>query len=86
MAAASTVSRKLRIETTAPLLQRSKLMPNRSVSAETLQAEIESLHSKSLDDLRHQWAHLYVSPAPRALRRDLLIRAVAYQVQVKANG
>jgi hypothetical protein len=40
----------------------------------------------SLADLRERWEALYDTPAPRSLRRDLLIRAIAYQLQVRAHG
>ena len=40
----------------------------------------------SLEALRERWPALYGNPAPRSLRRDLLIRAIAYQLQVKAFG
>jgi hypothetical protein len=39
----------------------------------------------SLEALRERWRALYGNPAP-SLRRGLLIRAVAHQLQVKAFG
>jgi hypothetical protein len=61
-------------------------VPHQQPSAETLAAEIEALRTLSLPDLRQEWARVYGTPAPLSLRRDLLIRAVAYQLQVKAYG
>ena len=51
-----------------------------------VEAEIAGLPALSLEALRERWRSLYGSPAPRSLRRGLLIRAVAYQLQVKAFG
>src|SRR5215204_2599010 len=53
---------------------------------EQVEAEIAGLPALSLEALRERWHALYGSPAPRSLRRGLLIRAVAYQLQVKAFG
>ena len=53
---------------------------------EQVEAEIAGLAGLSLEALRGRWEALYGNPAPRSLRRDLLIRAVAYQLQVKAFG
>jgi hypothetical protein len=53
---------------------------------EQVEAEIAGLARLSLEELRRRWEALYGNPAPRSLRRDLLVRAVAYQIQVKAFG
>src|SRR5918994_1302197 len=53
---------------------------------EQVEAEIVLLGGLSLEALRERWHALYGNPAPRSLRRDFLIRAVAYQLQVKAFG
>ena len=53
---------------------------------EQVEAEIALLGGFSLEALRERWQALYSNPAPRSLRRDFLIRAVAYQLQVKAFG
>jgi DUF2924 family protein len=53
---------------------------------EQVEAEIAGLSALSLQALRERWRALYGNPAPRSLRRGLLIRAVAYQLQVKAFG
>ncbi|MGE0524318.1 MAG: DUF2924 domain-containing protein [Variibacter sp.] len=39
-----------------------------------------------LDELRQRWKALYGRPAPKFFRRKLLVRAVAYQMQVNAFG
>jgi hypothetical protein len=52
----------------------------------TLEEEIGGLADLSLADLRELWAKHFGRPAPPSLRREFLIRAVAYQIQVKALG
>ena len=39
-----------------------------------------------LAELRERWVELYGRPAPKYFRRGLLVRALAYQIQVKAFG
>jgi hypothetical protein len=56
------------------------------LTRETVEAEIAGLAGLSLGALRERWSALYGNPAPPSLRRDLLVRAVAYQLQVKAFG
>ena len=52
----------------------------------TLEAEIARLPDLGLAELRQRWLELYGTPAPKFFRRELLVRAVAYQMQVKAYG
>lgn len=49
----------------------------------TALVELETL---DLDTLRSRWLKLTGRPAPRAFRRSLLVRALAYEVQVKEFG
>lgn len=51
-----------------------------------LEAEIARLPDLGLAELRARWKALYGRPAPKFFRRKLLVRAVAYQMQVKAYG
>ena len=60
-------------------------MPRRSKQA-SLEAGIARLSDLGLADLRAKWQDLYGRPAPRFFRRKLLVRALAYQMQVKALG
>jgi hypothetical protein len=53
---------------------------------EKLSAEIASLESLDLNQLRAQWKLLYEIEAPPHLSRDWLRRAVAYRVQENALG
>lgn len=46
-------------------------------------AQIETYDSGAL---RQEWQKLYGCPAPRRVRRDLLLRAVAYRIQELAFG
>ncbi len=56
------------------------------LTKQSVEAEIAALPGLSLAALRERWSALYGNPAPRSLRRDLLVRAIAYQLQVKAYG
>jgi hypothetical protein len=49
-------------------------------------AEIAALHGMDLAALRALWRKLYRTEAPKGFRRELLIRACAYRIQVKAYG
>jgi len=46
-------------------------------------AELEALDTR---ELRSRWQHVYRLPAPKHASRDLLLRAVAYRLQEKAEG
>jgi hypothetical protein len=52
----------------------------------SLEAEIARLGDLGPAELRARWVELYGSPAPKYFRRDLLVRALAYQMQVKIYG
>lgn len=53
---------------------------------ETLEAEIARLPDLGLDELRRRWHGLYRQPAPKFFRRNLLVRGIAYQMQVEVYG
>jgi hypothetical protein len=53
---------------------------------EALEAETACLPALGLGELRQRWLKLYGTPAPKFFRRELLARAVAYQMQVKVYG
>jgi hypothetical protein len=52
-------------------------MRDRARKVEQRLAEIETYDSEAL---RQEWQKLYGCPAPRRVRRDLLLRAVAYRI------
>jgi hypothetical protein len=54
--------------------------------SEALEAEIARLPDLGLRELRARWLKLYGAAAPKFFRRELLVRAVAYQMQVKVYG
>ncbi len=58
----------------------------KAVSHDALMADIAALPGLTLIELRERWKGLYGTPAPRSFRRDLLVRAIAYQLQVRAYG
>src|SRR6266581_4173661 len=61
-------------------------MARRSVDPETLETEIGHLPDLDLPELRARWKDLYGRPAPKFFRRKFLVRAIAYQMQVKVYG
>jgi hypothetical protein len=58
-------------------------MSSRAREVEQRLAEIETYDSGAL---RQEWQKLYGCPAPKRIRRDLLLRAVAYRIQELAFG
>jgi DUF2924 family protein len=58
-------------------------MRDRAREVEQRLAEIETYDSGTL---RREWQKLYGCPAPKRVRRDLLLRAVAYRIQELAFG
>ena len=58
----------------------------RKLADAKLEAEIARLPDLGLIELRARWKTLFGLPAPKFFRRKLLVRAVAYQMQVKAYG
>lgn len=58
----------------------------RTKDRDQLEAEIARLPDLGLAELRDRWRVLYGRPAPKFFRRKLLVRAVAYQMQVKMFG
>ncbi|GLS42567.1 DUF2924 domain-containing protein [Methylobacterium brachythecii] len=54
--------------------------------ADPLEAELAALPGLSLDELRLRWRRLTRRPAPPSLRREMLARFLAYELQVRAYG
>lgn len=48
--------------------------------------ELEQLRQSPLEALRAEWLRLFRNSPPKSLRRELLIRAIAYQRQVELYG
>jgi DUF2924 family protein len=61
-------------------------MGRRSVDPETLKIEIARLRDLDVPELRNRWLELYGRPAPKTFRRNLLVRGLAYQMQVEVYG
>jgi hypothetical protein len=61
-------------------------MPQGTIKDVVLEDEIAQLPNLSLLELRNRWKTLFGHPAPKSLRRNFLVRAVAYQMQVEAYG
>ncbi len=51
-----------------------------------IEAEIGALADLDLPVLRGRWQQLFGNPAPKSLRKALLVKACAYQIQVGAFG
>ena len=61
--------------------------PSAVVSVPTsVEAEIAGLLDRPTEELRLAWRELHRSGPPRGLSRDLLIRALAYDLQERAHG
>ena len=54
--------------------------------ASNVGAEVERIRNLSKDELRSLWLKTHQIPAPSALSKDLLARALAYQLQEKVFG
>jgi hypothetical protein len=57
------------------------LLPNPA-----LEAELATLPSLILDDLRVRWRRLFRSTAPEHLPKSLLLRIITYKLQANASG
>ena len=51
-----------------------------------IEHELEALEKLDATALQARWLELYRRPAPRFMRRDLLVRALAYRLQERAYG
>lgn len=58
----------------------------RSLNASNLEDEIARLRDLDLSDLRDKWRKHYKTEPSRSFRRDFLVRAVAYKMQVEVYG
>jgi len=61
-------------------------MAPRSERPHALEAEIARLPDLGIQKLRARWQQFFGRPAPKTFRRNLLIRGVAYQMQVAVHG
>jgi hypothetical protein len=55
-------------------------------NTDTVESEIAGLADLNLSELRARWSRLYGRVAPTSFRRKFLAKAIAYQMQVEANG
>ncbi|MGH9809249.1 MAG: DUF2924 domain-containing protein, partial [Terriglobia bacterium] len=62
------------------------VMARQPIDPDALDAEIARLPDLGIEELRRRWQELYGRPAPKTFRRNLLVRGVAYQMQVKVYG
>jgi len=57
-----------------------------STTPSALVREIERLSKATQSHLKERWRTLYGSEPPRRIRRDLLVRGLAYRIQEQALG
>jgi len=62
------------------------MAPSSPPASDPLDAELDALPTLDLDALRVRWRRLTRRPAPSGLRRDLLARCLAQEMQVRAYG
>jgi len=60
--------------------------PADAIARGGLDAQLAALEVESLPQLRADWERLTGRPPPTELRRDLLMRALAYKLQERASG
>ncbi len=53
---------------------------------EALARRLAELESASTAELRARWERAHKHPAPKRASRDLLLRALAYHIQERAEG
>jgi hypothetical protein len=73
----------------APDAMRARFSERRPMSqsgAENLSAEIDSIAALNIDELRALWRETMGRPAPNALSKDLIARALAYRLQEQSLG
>ena len=52
----------------------------------SLEAALSTLQSSSIETLRRQWQRVFGTPAPRALRQEMLVRALSFELQAAHSG
>ena len=52
----------------------------------TADAALSTLQSSSIATLRRQWQRVFSVPAPRALRQEMLVRALSFELQAAYSG
>ena len=52
----------------------------------TLAVDVAALHDLSHNELKERWSDLYGSACPLGMSRNILVRAIAYQLQERAFG
>jgi hypothetical protein len=67
-------------------MTRSTNRPTGTLSADSIEAELDRIRALSLDELRPCWRGMTERNAPKILSRDLLARMIAYRIQEKAFG
>ena len=61
-------------------------MPQRSVDAAAIDAEVDQIRSLGIDALRKRWRMMFGAVPPKGLTKDILARMIAYRIQEEAFG
>jgi hypothetical protein len=57
-----------------------------ALKPQQIETEIANLRTLGIAQLKERWQKLFKNPAPKYFRREFLIRAIAYQLQVETFG
>lgn len=68
------------------MAERTKHLQPTSTSAEALEREVAAIAAMNVEELRARWRKVHGAPPPAPLSKDLIARALAYQVQGAALG
>lgn len=69
-----------------PINRSLQLAPRKQRARKTFAAELAALHDLPLSELKERWSDLYGSAAPPGMSRNILVRAIVYQLQERAFG
>jgi Protein of unknown function (DUF2924) len=61
-------------------------VPQRSVDAAAIDAEVDQIRSLGIDALRKRWRMMFGAVPPKGLTKDILGRMIAYRIQEEAFG
>ena len=61
-------------------------MPQRSVDAAAIDAEVDQIRSLGIDALRKRWRVMFGAVPPKGLTKDILGRMIAYRIQEEVFG
>lgn len=69
-----------------PINRSLQLAPRQQRARKTLAVDLTALHDLSHNELKERWSDLFGSECPPRMSRNVLVRAIAYQIQERALG